>query len=68
VENPILQETEFSGVFRPSPRLDPLEHSHFRFPSALARTTSYCTREIVNTPSGLVVKTPLSRMLRVYFV
>jgi hypothetical protein len=28
--------------------LDPLEHSHVRFPSALPRATSYCTRK---TPS-----------------
>jgi hypothetical protein len=40
VENPLLQETELGGVFRPRP----LGEIAFSFSSALARTTSYCTK------------------------
>ena len=57
VENSILLETEFSGVFRPRPL------------GEIAFSFSQCTSShyellhqgdaIVNSPSGLVVKTPL---------
>jgi hypothetical protein len=44
-------------------RLECLEYLRFRFRSALAHGTSYCTtvygKAIVNYPSGLVVKTLL---------
>ena len=66
MENPILLETELGRVFRPRPL------------GALAFSFSQCTSSyyellhqgdaIVNSPSGLVVKTPLSRILGVYFV
>ena len=66
VENPILQETEFSGVFRPRP----LGEITFSFSQC---TSSYYEllhqgNAIVHSPSDLVVKTPLSRILGVYFV
>ena len=66
MENPILQEIEFSGVFRSRP----IGEIAFSFSQC---TSSYYELlhqgdAIVNSPSGLVVKTPLSRILGVYFV
>ena len=66
VENPILLETELGGVFRPRP----LGEIAFSFPQC---SSSYYEllhpgNAIVNSPSGLVVKTPLSRILACYFV
>jgi hypothetical protein len=64
VENPILQETKFSGVFRPRPL------------GGIAFSFSQCTSSyyellhqgsaIVDSPTGVVVKTPLSRMTANY--
>ena len=67
METPILQEAEFSGVFRPRP----LEEIAFSFSQC---TSSYYVEllhqgnAIVNYPSGLVVKTPLNMILGFHFV
>ena len=66
MENSILQETEFSGVFRPRP-LGEIAFSFFQCTSSYYELL-HQGNAIVNFPSGLVVKTPLSRILVDYFV
>jgi hypothetical protein len=61
VENPILQETELGGVFRPRP-LGVIGFSFSQCTSSYYELL-YQGNAIVNTPSGLVVKTPPNRML-----
>ena len=61
MENPILQETELGGVFRPRP----LGVIEFSFSQCTSSYYALLHRgdAIVNTLSGLVVKTPPNRIL-----
>jgi hypothetical protein len=65
VETPVLHETELGGVFRPRP-LEEITSSFSQCTSSYYELLHH-GNAIVNSPSGLDVKTPPDRILGVYF-